>query len=621
MKRHFISFLILILSAQFISFAGIVPIEKARQTAAAFFKAAEVSTRAANPADFKLLGTFPESKTRSVDEAPAIYVFERTSGGYAIVSADEVARPVLAYSLNAPFPSWDEIPDNMMAMIRWYADIIGFARSKQWEPFPETRGDAGLDPANTVQLNTAQWNQYAPFNNLVKEINGEKPPIGCVATAIAIVMKYHRWPNQGTGILPAYDYRRNGGKYHVDGVTLGHTYNWDLMPDNYLNCSNEEADQLARLLYDVAVMCKMEFYPGGSGSGSDTVLRLIEYFGYDKSMLFNERVLYRVTEWENLIKKDIDNGLPVFYGGFSDGGHAFVIDGYNGRYFSLNYGWGGTTKYLPGHDNSSIWKYFFTLSPIEGHEEDLLVYNESQNAVFHIMPERGNAAGLDALNSQQDLFVPYDFRKGMSFSLHSTISNRSQREITRKFRYVLFDSKGNAKQLISPEEELTVTNEKNKLYEGKCQINVEIEEGDRLCLAALEDDSKTWTPITTLRSCQVVFTRQPLAEVVEIGYDKGFKHPYYNENFFFKDLTLYMRLYKDLCWKLSRKSDGKILITNDKLTSIYDRSDSSVYGNMVDRWDLDNDMAEIRIGLRSGSYVIHFLNPATGETMDLDLEI
>lgn len=621
MKRHIVSLLILILAARSLSFAGIVPVERARQTAATFFNAAEVSTRAARPDDFRLLGTFPESDTRSAGEAPAMYVFERTSGGYAIVSADDVARPVLAYSLNASFPSWSEIPDNMMATLRWYAGIIEFARSRQWEPSPGTRGDAGLDPSNTVQLKTAQWSQDSPFNDLVKEINGKKPPIGCVATSIAIVMKYHRWPDRGIGVLPAYDFTSGGVKYHVDGITLGHTYNWDLMPDNYRNCSKEEATQLARLLYDVAVMSGMSFNPGGSEAGTGSALKLTEYFDYDKSMFFTGRAQYRVSEWENLIKKDIDDGLPVIYSGFTEsGGHAFVIDGYNGRYFSLNYGWGGGYSSRPGHDNTSTWNNFFTLSPIEGHEEDLLVFNEAQDAVFHIMPEKGNPAGIESLYSYKGPYVPYNYRNGMPFSLDSRIVNSSQREITREFRYVLFDSKGKIKQLVSPGEVLTVTRGKSVFYKGKdCRINVEIEEGDRICMAALGDDSKSWVPLPALRSDQIVFTRRPLTELVEIGYDKGYKYPFYNS--FWWDLTLYVRMYKDLCFIITRNGEKNPFIILDKLSYTHDWSDYSLYGHMVDESDIENDIAELRIGLPSGSYTIHLLNPATGEKMDIDLEV
>ena len=625
MKRYIISFLVFILSAQCLSLAGVVPVEQARQTAAAFFSAAETKTRASSPSEFKLKCAFPDQKTRSGNEAPAMYIFERTTGGYAIVSADDVARPVLAYSLDAWFPAMEEIPDNMLGMLQWYSDVIGFARSKKWAPFPETRADAGLDPSKTVQLITAQWNQRAPFNNLVKEINGEKPPIGCVATSIAIVMRYHKWPERGTGVLPAYDYLKNGENFHVDGITLGHTYNWELMPEGSVSYYTPgETAQIERLLYDVAVMSHVCFYPGGSSASSNSALKLTEYFNYDKSMTVLPREIYSSTAWENLIKKDIDSGLPVLYCGSGEpGAHAFVIDGYNGRYFSINYGWGGSTKSRPGHTNTAAWRDFYTLNPIDGHEEDLLVFNEYQEAIFHIMPEKGNEPGIDALYSLSTLSLPYSFNKDMPFYLNPGIVNGSLGEITRRFRFVLFDREGNIKQLLSPEEEIKFSGESYLHFNWRCKIDVDINEGDRICVAAQGDDSKSWIPLPAERSDQIVFTKRSLSELVEIGYEKGFKFKEtYLNNYFTRELTLYMRSYKDLCWKLSRKSDNKVLLNNSYITTGFENSDYSCHGNMVAPSGEENDdMVMYRFALLPGSYAIHFLNPATGETMDIDLEV
>lgn len=59
-----------------------------------------------------------------------------------------------------------------------------------------TRGLAD-DAEKEVLLKTALWNQNAPYNNLCPKISGSSTPTGCVATALAIVMKYNRWPDPG----------------------------------------------------------------------------------------------------------------------------------------------------------------------------------------------------------------------------------------------------------------------------------------------------------------------------------------------------------------------------------------------------------------------------------------
>ena len=271
--------------------AGIVTEEQARRHAADFFAAAQVRTKSetVRPEDFKLVSTFPEVRTKAPGMAPALYVFERATGGYAVISGDDVARPVLGYSLGGQFPG-AAMPENLRDLLQWYADIIAYARERHWESAPGVEFDSGLDPARTVQLQTAKWNQGTPFNDLVAEIDGKKPPIGCTATAIAIIMRYHKWPQRGIGTLPSYKYVKEGVTYHVDGFDLGHEYDWDNMPEDYRNCSAEAAAQMARLLYDVAVMCKMSFYPGGSGAFAEPgAQRLTEYFGYDKRVRYFRR--------------------------------------------------------------------------------------------------------------------------------------------------------------------------------------------------------------------------------------------------------------------------------------------------------------------------------------------
>ena len=245
---------------------------------------------------------------------------------------------------------------SLPAARRDVAEVQAYAREQGWESAPDMDFDSSSDPTNFVQLQTARWHQHTPFNDLVAEVNGQKPPIGCVATAIAIVMKYHGWPRKGSGTLPSYDYSKGGKSFHIEGFPLGHEYDWDKMPDYNGSYGKEEAAQMARLLYDVAVMSKMSFFPGGSSANLiNAAKKLTEYFDYDKRLCWYERWNgYSDEEWEHFIIDEINNGRPVLYSGGSDSGvgHAFVIDGYNGRYFSLNYGGGSDS-------------HFYTLTPVE----------------------------------------------------------------------------------------------------------------------------------------------------------------------------------------------------------------------------------------------------------------
>lgn len=50
--------------------------------------------------------------TLGSDEAPAIYVFNRSGKGYMILSADDVAAPVIGYSDNGRLDP-DNLPENL----------------------------------------------------------------------------------------------------------------------------------------------------------------------------------------------------------------------------------------------------------------------------------------------------------------------------------------------------------------------------------------------------------------------------------------------------------------------------------------------------------------------------
>lgn len=624
MKRTLLIFLAL-LSWQIVT-AEVVTERQARHRAAEFFAAAEVKTKAptTRPEDFKLVGTFPEVTTKaSPTSAPALYIFDRPTGGYAIVSGDDVARPVLGYSLGGQFPITD-MPDNLRGMLQWYADIIAFAREQHWAAAPMP-ASSGLDPANTIQLQTAQWDQGKPFNDLVEEIDGEKPPIGCTATAIAIIMRYHKWPKKGNGTLPSYDYTRDERQFHIEGFSLGHEYDWDKMPENYCEYSAEESAQIARLLYDVAVMCEMSFYPGESAASPELgARRLTEYFGYDRRVRsFKRGEVLSDQEWESKVIDEINAGRPVLYVGYTTGGggHAFLIDGYNGRYFSVNYGWGGHhNKFFYGHDYSGPFRFFYTLTPIEGHEEDLLVFNRSQSLTTHIMPDAGGEPTPMIYRSYGSL-LPNDFELGKQFNIRYTINNSSLvGSFTTDFRFALCDSNGAVKEVISSEERIELKANFSVSNGQYCIITKPLADGDRILLFMKDPDSGEWIPVSPQpRQTVIAFTNRTLSELIEIGYDEEPRYP--DSRHPDKKRSVYFKVYKDLIWTLRGNTSNRLLYNLGNYNLEYS-SDSISYRTIWSNPDdpqCDTLLSEI--WLPTGNYTLNLWNPLTDERMTINLEL
>jgi len=195
-----------------------------------------------------------------------------------------------------------------------------------------------------------QWSPYAPFNNLfpaVPEIRWFDSSSGrihadCGNTALAQIMYHYRHPARGTGQSNLLMVQNVA----VPTVNLNIAYDWDNMLKSYPNANSgteRQRNAVSTLFYQIAAANGANglTYPG-SYFASMTI-----NFGYDKSIQWHERRFYTNTEWEGLIKSQLDAGIPVYYWGHSQeslsrgvvNSHAFIIDGYDnqGR-FHMNIG-------------------------------------------------------------------------------------------------------------------------------------------------------------------------------------------------------------------------------------------------------------------------------------------
>lgn len=541
-----------------VSQAHIVPREKAAAAAGNVFKTIRATA-----------GTSGEP--RLVKQTRNLYVFENEGGGFAIMSADDVAAPVLAYSETGRFPV-NDMPDNMRAMLEWYDRIISFAREQGWETSKAERA-VKSNSESAVKLQTAPWGQWHPFNDLSPMVDRQQCPSGCVATAIAIIMRYYKYPEQGTGELPGYDYEYNFRKIHVDGHKLGHKYDWEKMPDKAYGFSDEESAQIAQLLYDIGVMCEMNYAPGGSGASSFCALKMPLYFGYDKSIRFCDRTFYNTETWEKMIRDEIDAGRPVFYTGDSDeGGHAFVVDGYRGDYFSINYGWSEGSGY-------------YLLTPIEGHEDELTEFMDWQDMTIRIMPDQGGAQYVSmVINSSYEPFT-WNFQDKTMTAGNVIVSPYSIITGDVDVAYALFDRNGQFRQLVSDVTTLTADGWK-ALYVPDLTLTLpaSIADGDciKLCLKSEED----WKPLEQTRCAYVQFDRaRTLRQMVSVGHKMEARYT----------RLLLFEMYKDVWWEL-QSEDGRVLLTSGDIDansmgpsgpwSIWNRTDI-----------LDGDAALVRYGI------------------------
>lgn len=355
MKKLFV-ILALLLSLTWVAQAEKVTRERAEEMALTFFRSAQsAGISPASVPSFKMVMSSSAVSDALSSEEPAFYVFNNTSGpGFIIISADDAVKPVLGYSFENNFPEGRTLPPNLSAWLEGTAKGIIAVRKSGTEPAAVAREAwKSAGPGTPVkELETAEWNQDDPYNRLCPEIYGMLSVTGCVATSLAIVMRYHEWPERGTGTLPGY--RTASFGQWVDGIELGQAYDWDNMPLQYYNergvpvFNDTEAEAVAVLMRDCGVLMKSDYTWYGTGAMTDDILEpLVENMGYDPSLQYIFKNRYGHDEWVSLMKNEIDNDRPIIYGGYAadgSGGHSFVLDGYDSEdFFSVNWGWGGSS--------------------------------------------------------------------------------------------------------------------------------------------------------------------------------------------------------------------------------------------------------------------------------------
>ena len=282
----------------------------------------------------------------------SFYIFNiGINQGYVIAAGDDCVPGILGYSSEGTLIK-EAIPDNMKAWLQGYADQIAYMK----EHHLSYRGDGKTDHAIISPLLTTTWGQDDPYNQQCPDFfSYGKSVTGCVATAMAQVMYYHRANSTDRTLaeIPGYSCRTNWsglGQIAVSAVPSGSVIDWDNMIDRYRGVSSTEAQQkaVADLMAYCGASVEMNYGNGpngGSGAASERVpVALKKYFGYSISTMLEKRANYTDKEWDDLVYHELSMGNPVYYSGSnnSGGGHAFVCDGYDGDgYYHINWGWEG----------------------------------------------------------------------------------------------------------------------------------------------------------------------------------------------------------------------------------------------------------------------------------------
>jgi hypothetical protein len=384
--KHFT--LICILLSAFIfnlSFAGDVDIKTAKNVALNAYKENYSTILSKDAGNIFVTEEFTVSEASQA----VYYVFNMSNMGFVIVAATDIVHPVLGYSFESFYQEDNQSPE-----------------FKYWMNFykQQITSDISLELTATSEI-TQEWNKYAVAPENYTQIKGTKDItpllastwdqgccynalcpvdaaatsscgrcwVGCVATAMAQVMYYWRYPATGQG---THSYTPWGGNYGAQSANFGATtYDWNAMTNACVTANNA----IATLSYHCGVAVDMGYGVDGSGANTnDWVQKLPQYFKYSNSITDDQKDNYSDPVWESMLRAELDAKRPIVYTGWdmaSGSGHAWNCDGYQGTdYFHFNWGWGGS------------YNGYFYLTALNPSGYD---FSNGQEIVYQIYPGTG----------------------------------------------------------------------------------------------------------------------------------------------------------------------------------------------------------------------------------------
>lgn len=445
---------------------------EARQVAERFFN------------DARLGSSHPTAKAGKAEQFADYYVFNRGQGeGFVIVAGDDEAQAILGYSHQGTL-DYDQAPAQLKAWLDGYAQEIRWLREQTGTDF-SGRQAGEQETFTPVQplLGDIAWDQLEPYNGMTPcYVGTTHSATGCVATAMAQIMYYHRWPERGTG---SHYYTPVGWNKEIGADFSQSVYDWEAMLPRYdADAPQEAKDAVALLMRDCGFAVNMVY---GAQSGSfieEWPVPLTTYFGYDPGIGLLKRQYYTQEEWDGIIRAEIDAGRPVFSTGFTEnsGGHAYVFDGYDADgLVHVNWGWSGMAN---GYFRTSA------LTPAtQGTGGSAGGFNYRQGIIVGIQPPTGDSEPyLQIVSSERLKATPATGAQAEPVTLRLTgkVTNYGWQAVTADFGIGVYDAEGT---LLSVAEA------------DKLAVSLEVEDyvigltAEDVSFATLPDGSYTLYPV------------------------------------------------------------------------------------------------------------------------------
>ena len=460
-----------------------------------------LNTKAVNPVGYIETGSLKLAYTEKETENYYYIYTINSNKGFIIVAANDNALPILGYSfnngfnineLNSTVAYWMDgykkqmqiivekrLPQSVKIKAEW-DELLGNNDSNINNSANKAKAFSGVQPpqngvaGSVLPLIKTVWDQnaydYINYPSTTSGISGsyndfcpmsyvsypQRTVTGCVATAMAQIMKFWNYPTHGNG---NNSYSPSNKDFGTLSANFGNTaYQWNLMPDSLtLNSTAAQTNAVATLMYHCGLAVNMD-YGLSSGAGSIATMygaypsaqyALKNNFGYSNVVYYTRTGNFTDPQWINLLETEISAGRPVMYDGHDTArneGHCFIADGYDvNNNIHFNWGWSG---YCNGYFQVNALNP--GLGGIGGGNGQ---YNSNQHILTGIQP---TPTQLQLYNSQVILSAT-TINYGTGFTVTANINNYSSNTFTGDFSAAVSDSLNNIVSFLSLDSNQTLS--------------------------------------------------------------------------------------------------------------------------------------------------------------------
>ena len=335
-----------------------------------------------------------ETFTDDLGEA-IYYIVNLEPSGFVIVSADDSIEPIIGFADDGTYDPSPENPlgalvtndlNGRIAAVRSTFELLAITpettvsnTQKKWDLFiglaETSEGEFGLMARSSISdvrvapLVQSKWGQLqACGRDIYNYYTPNNHYSGCVATAMAQLMRYHKYPIEPDDSVPNSLFGKRRFVIKVNGVEQfphsllkggdgnGGPYKWYrmvLIP----NCSTTslQREAIGALCYDAGISINMDYTADGSSASTfDVKYALLNTFQYENAIIawnyddFTQTLRNIGSGLVGMINPNLDADHPVILSlrrDGADGGHSILADGYGYNfstpYHHLNMGWSG----------------------------------------------------------------------------------------------------------------------------------------------------------------------------------------------------------------------------------------------------------------------------------------